>query len=214
SIFPAIAESYTKKDNVALKKHIEDVLFATMFIAAPGGFGLYVLSKPILLLLFPTRLPEVEIAYNSLAYLGIGVILCCISYPVFCILQAVGRADIPLKIMLAGVVVKLICNVYLIPIPKYNIDGAAIGTVLSYAVICILSFLALKKVFKIKLNSLKILWAPVYAGILCGVTAMLAYSFLHKLPVLFALPIAIGCGGFIYLLSCSLMSLPFIKKKK
>jgi stage V sporulation protein B len=207
SIFPSIAEANIKNDKDALKKHIENVLFATMFIAAPAGLGIFILSKPILLFLFTARQQEVEIAYSSLSYLGIAVILCCITYPVFSILQAIGRVDLPLKIMLTGVIVKLVSNLILIPLPKYGINGAAIGTVLSYTVITVISFIALRKVTNVKINSLRVIWSPLYAGLLCGITAMLTYSFLHYLPNHFALPVSILIGGAIFIFSSWLMSL-------
>jgi O-antigen/teichoic acid export membrane protein len=113
--------------------------------------------------------------------------------------------------MIAGVLVKLAGNLILVPIPRYNISGAAISTVLSYGVILFSGVIALKKVTGIKINIAKVFIAPMYAGLLCSATAVLVYSFLHFLPLTLSLPLSIASGGVVYLFSCFLLSLPKFK---
>lgn len=72
-------------------------------------------------------------------FLGIGVIFLSLSFPLFSMFQAIGRADLPVKLMIAGVAVKLAGNMILIPMPHINVAGAAISTLLCYLVIFILS---------------------------------------------------------------------------
>ena len=107
--------------------------------AVPSGLGICFLAKPILLFIFPNRIRECAVSEQSLAFLGIAVIFLALSFPIFSCLQATGRADIPVKLMLAGVAVKLAGNLVLITIPEINVAGAAISTLLCYFIIFVLS---------------------------------------------------------------------------
>lgn len=49
-----------------------------------------------------------------LAVLGAAVVFICLTGPINAMLQAVGRADIPMKIILAGGLIKLGLNVILV----------------------------------------------------------------------------------------------------
>ncbi len=206
-VFPNIAEAWAEKDKTKVKKHAESALKVTGFIAIPSGFGICILSKEILTFLYPSRLDEVLVSYESLVYLGLGVIMLALSFPVFSMLQAIGRADIPVKLMLIGVAIKFIGNMILIPIPEINVTGAGISTLACYFVILILSLIAFCKETKIKFNLCKIFISPLYAGILCASTALLTNSLVSRiLDNRIVLPISIILGGGMYLLALWLMN--------
>lgn len=206
-VFPNITEAWAEKDKAKIKKHAESALMVTGFIAIPSGFGICVLSKEILSFLYPLRLDEILVSYESLIYLGLGVIMLALSFPVFSMLQAIGRADIPVKIMLTGVVVKFIGNMVLIPIPKINVTGAGISTLICYLIILILSIYAFCKETKVKLNLFKIFISPLYAGLLCASTALLSNSIISRfLDSRIVLPLSIMLGGGMYLLALWLMN--------
>lgn len=204
-VLPSVAEAWTSKDKNALKKHTEDVLKVTAFIAVPSGLGITVLAKPVLELLYPSRTDEIQLAYESLSYLGIGVIFLSLSFPVFSMLQGTGRADIPLKIMLVGVAVKFIGNIILVSIPQINITGAGISTDLCYLVILILSLYKLCRHTDIKINFVKLFFSSFYSGLLCAITAVLAYDIIGSTII------AILCGGFIYMIAVYLLDNAFFK---
>lgn len=211
-ILPCLSESCAQKDKKAIKKLSENVINATAFIAVPSGLGLCVLSKPILEFLFPKRIAECAVSSQALSVLGIAVIFLSLSFPLFSCFQAAGKANAPVKLMLAGVVVKLLGNLILIPIPKINISGAAISTLLCYLVIFILSLIFYPKASGVKIN-LKCLMSPVFSGILCAACAWCVYPHI-PLSNMFALPIAIVTGGIVYFIASYLTGgLAVIKRK-
>ena len=204
---PAVAQSCAEKDSDGTRRNIESVLFVTAAAALPCGLGITVLAEEILLLLFGGRPGEAAVSADSLAVLGIAVVFLSISTPVFSMLQGIGRADIPVKIMLAGVAVKLAGNLLLIPIVKINVSGAAIATLLCYIAIAILSLRSLRKHTGIAIGYAYIFAKPLYSGVLCAVTAFLTSSVLHRIlsdspAVCIA---AIAAGGGVYLLSLYLL---------
>lgn len=70
--------------------------------------------------------------------MGLSAIFVAVSLPVNAILQAIGRADLPVKLLFAGGLMKLALNFVLVAIPQLNIQAAPSGR-LSATVLCFLS---------------------------------------------------------------------------
>lgn len=198
-ILPELSQSFFRNDRAAVKRLSENVLKATAFIAVPAGMGLFILAKPALLFLFADRPDECAVSYQSLAILGLAVIFLCLCATFFSCFQAAGRADIPVKLMLCGVAVKLAGNLLLIPLPQINVSGAAISTLACYFVIFILCIIFYKKVSGVDLKILRTLAPSFFSGIMCSAAAWLAYTnltFDNKI----SLPVSIAAAGIIYLI--------------
>lgn len=207
-ILPNLAEAWAVKDNERIKKSIDSVILVTDLIAIPSGIGISVLSHEILTFLFGNRAAEIAVCERSLTALGIGIIFLSLSAPIFSMLQAVGKSSAPVKIMIVGVIIKLIGNLILIPIPFLNVTGAAISTTLCYAVICFLAIRTLSKSTNTKINFLAISLKPLYSGILCGITARIVYDFSERfLSDTVSLLVSIAFSGAIYLISAYLFGI-------
>lgn len=203
-IIPSVAEAWALKDSEKLRRGITEALTASAFLAVPAGLGITVLSREILSFLYRGRELEVLVSARPLAALGAGIILLSLTTPVFSMLQAVGRADLPIKIMLVGAAVKLAGNLILIPIPEINLTGAGISTSLSYAVIFILALMALSRVTAVKIRCVPVFAPSVLSGMICAYSAYIMYNKLYisisnSLSLLAS--IVISCG--IYLI-CAL----------
>ena len=75
-----------------------------------------------------------------------------------------------------GVVVKLILNLILVPIPSIGVNGAAIASVACHLVAFAISIIALKRTIKIKLGVRRFLVKPILATIIMGVCSYFIYS--------------------------------------
>ena len=205
-VLPNLAEAWATSDTERITKNVNSVIGVTCLIAIPSGIGISVLSKPILNLLYSSRPDEVLAVWHSMGILGIGVIFLALSVPAFAMLQAIGRADLPVKIMLFGVVIKLIGNIALMTNPKINVSGAAISTTLCYLFICIVSLRALKKLTNARFDIKALYVVPSFSAILCGATAYLVNDVLsNKISGKISVLTAIVAGGLIYLLSLYLL---------
>ena len=205
-ILPNLTEAWSVRDQKRIHKSVESVILVTGLIAIPSGLGITALSREILEFLFSSRTVEIMASWRTLSALGLGVIFLSLTAPVFAMLQAIGRADLPVKIMLAGVAVKLAGNLLLIPIPELNIVGAGISTMFSYALICALAIHWLCKLTHVKLNTKKVFFKPAYAGILCAGGALTLYIFLENtLGNHISLVMGIAFGGLIYLIALVLL---------
>ncbi|MBQ9937223.1 MAG: polysaccharide biosynthesis protein [Oscillospiraceae bacterium] len=183
SALPSVTSAWTLKNKELTKKSVETVLRITSLLAFPAGIGISLMSKPILKFLYPSevRALGVEIATPALSLLGIAVIFVALLTPINSMLQAVGRADLPVKLMLIGGSIKIVTNFILVSIPQINVKGAPIGTILCYVFLFLSSMYFLCKrigmVPDIKMTFLK----PLIAGTVCGVVAYLSYMLVENL---------------------------------
>lgn len=188
-VLPALSEAFAEHDNTRVRTSAEKALFVTALVSFPSAVGISVLSGEILQTLFPTKPAETAACTASLTILGIAVAFLCVSSTAFAILQAAGRPDLPVKLMLPGVLVKFVGNILLVPIPELNITGAAISTLFCYAVICLPAVVFAKKYTKLDKNYIKGIFCKIlYCSIMCGGGALLAKITLQKM-----------CGGIILL---------------
>lgn len=203
---PNVVNSWANKDNFSLKKDVSDMLAITSLIAVPSGLGITSLSKQILLFLYPQRLQEIAVSWESLSYMGIGVIFLCLSFPLFSVLQGINRADLPIKIMLVGVIVKLLGNVVLLSIPKTAVYGAGISTSVCYAIIFVLSYVCFVRVSKVRLDLVKTFLPISYGSVLCSITALVTNDLLTlRMGTKVSLVLGILLGGMVYLITLYLM---------
>ena len=207
-VLPNLAEAWSIGDKKRINTNIHSVIAVTGLIAIPSGIGISALAKPILQFLYSSRPDEIFVVERSLTILGIGVIFLALSTPAFAMLQAIGRADLPVKIMIFGVIIKLVGNITLIYIPEINVDGAAISTTTCYFVICVASLYFLKKLSGVKFDIMRLFVKPTFSAIMCGITAYLSYNFINsyvnnKLSVM----ISISLGGLIYLICLYLLNI-------
>lgn len=209
SALPNVSECWAKKDFISIDKSIHSVLCASMYIGVPAGLGISFLSKPILMFLYSSRPDEVLVSCKPLTWLGIGIIFLSISIPVFALLQAIGKPEIPLKILIGGVIIKLVGNFILIPIPQLNISGAAISTNFCYLYIAIFSLIALLKQTKTKLSIMLVIFYPLIGGLICAISARYSYNFINfHLNSRLSLVISIVIGVIFYIFTLLLLVVP------
>ncbi len=170
---PSVTAAWASGDKSRLKQSVETVLRVTILVTIPSGIGMSVLAEPLLSLIYssPSVANEVVIGSRVLAVMGISVIFIATSTPICSMLQAVGRMDIPLKLFVIGMIVKIIVNYVLVGIPEINIQGANVGSIVCYGFVTVSAMFILCRETKIIPNFVSILVKPLIAAIICGVTA-------------------------------------------
>lgn len=193
-----ITSAHESGDRTALEQGTIQALLTAAVIAVPAAVGIGVLAPELLSFLYPRQSDEAAVCVNSLRWLMIGMACLCVSYPLFSMLQAVGKTSTPLKVMLLGTAVKLAGNLAFIPF--MGVDGAAVSTSLCYAVI-----LAVSLRIYIKSSGVEIKAAPfgkvLYSGAMCGGAAYLVSSAARRMGASSAVVIAVSAavGGAVYL---------------
>lgn len=206
SALPAITTAWTEKNGRALKDNVEAVLRITMLLVLPAGIGMSAMSHGVLTLLYGSKPAEVEIATPLLAILGIAVIFASACSPINSMLQAVGRADLPVKIMIGCAAFKLIFNYITVGIPEINIRGAAIGTLICYVLIMSISLFFLFRITDLKINYMTVFIKPLISALLCAATACAVSSLiLPHASENVATILGVGCGAVVYVVSLILL---------
>jgi stage V sporulation protein B len=156
-----------------------------MLVSLPAGIGIGVLARPILTMIYGrgSSADIIDVAVPLVAAYGYSTALISVSSPITNMLQAIGRADLPLKSLALGATAKIIINFFMVGEPRYNIKGAPVATIVCYAIIVAINLFYLLKLTKVKLNFISVFVKPLISAVLCGLTASLTYSLLMKLLV-------------------------------
>ncbi len=211
-ILPCIASAWSAGNKEELRRNTIQALLTAAVIAVPSAVGIGILSPQILHILYAGQSDEANLCISSLRWLMPGMVCLCVSFPVFAMLQGIGKPSSPLKIMLLGTAVKTVGNILFIPF--MGADGAAVSTTICYGVILAVSLYTYLKAADIAI-SLAPFAAVVYAGVLCGAAAYLVADICGRNNTgdITAAIAAVIAGGFVYLLSLYLLSVK-VKRTK
>jgi stage V sporulation protein B len=172
SIVPAISAKLVMNARGEAGKISEDSLRISMAIALPMGVGLAVLSEPIMNVVYPN-------AHSSgpllLCLLGIASVFVCFSLMSTAVLQATGKERLTLYSIIAGGLVKITINWFIVAIPTVNIYGAAIGTICCYVTMCVLNLIFINRSFENGLSVKNIFIRPAVPSVIMGVIALAVY---------------------------------------
>ena len=176
-----MSAAWATRNRQKIKVSVESVLRVAMLISLPSGFGMAVLSTQILTLVYGSSRPSlVPIGSGMLFVYGIFVFLMSVSTPITNMLQAIGRADVPVKAMIAGAVVKLIANFILIGNPEINVKGAPFGSVLCYLVIVGYELFVLLRQTKLRPDFISVFFKPFVCAVLCAAAAWAVNGLLYR----------------------------------
>jgi len=177
SALPHVADGWIAGDREAVRRHVNVTLKMSALFSAPIGFGIAALGTPILNLVFSRRNPaEVAIGGTMLSIMSAAMVFLSIYTAAITMLNAIGRYDIPIKLLIAGGLMNLLVTYVLVGIPAINIKGAPVGNLISYIPVAVLSIYYLYKNTWVKIEVFESLIKPLIAGLLCGMTAFAAYQ--------------------------------------
>ncbi len=200
SIVPAISTALAKKRFEDAQEMTSSVLRITMLFALPCAVGFFVLSGPILSILYSQA--DASMLLQKLAFAVAFVALVSVSNS---ILQAYGKVYYPVINMLVGGVVKVLMNYMLIPV--WGIDAAPIATAVCYGVIAVLNLVCIVRLMKVKINIIDLFVKPLCAALVMGASVVLFYNALSGImPGSKLVTVAaIGIGAFVYLIAALLV---------
>ncbi|MCH5352736.1 MAG: polysaccharide biosynthesis C-terminal domain-containing protein, partial [Acutalibacter sp.] len=195
SALPSVTEVWARGDRQEIGSRIRSVSRVTALFCFPAGLGITSLAEPIVRVLYGDEASTPIIA-GVLVLLGIASLAAAMCVPLSSMLQAVGRADLPVKLLCCAMALKLFLNWLLCGIPQLNIYGAAFGTLICYLFLAVSQFLCLRRVSGADLPAGELFLRPLLCALLCGISANTCFSALRPL----LLP---GMGGEVLTLGIS-----------
>ena len=135
-----------------------------------------VFAEPILNILFPMQANGTAL----LQICSISILFILLNQTISGALQGLGKPIVSTIGLSVGVIVKLVLNILLIPIPEIGINGAGIASVISHIVSFLIEFTALRKLIKVDTNLGKYIIKPVLATIIMIISSYYIYINLEK----------------------------------
>ncbi|MCF6464552.1 putative polysaccharide biosynthesis protein [Clostridium sp. Cult2] len=177
SLVPAVATANTKKNYKEIRNITSSGIRITLLIGLPSAFGLFVLARPIIGLLY-YKLTQGEIVSTGeiLSILSFGVIFLTLVQSLTAILQGLGKPLVPVVNLAIGAVVKVFLTYTLTGIKAINVKGAAISTVSAYLIAALLDLIAVRKYTRLKLGRNEMLIKPLMSAIGMALVAKLVYT--------------------------------------
>lgn len=170
SAIPTLTEAFAKGDKKQAGRNAGVVLKLSALITLPIAAGFIFAGKSLMALLYGNG-ASAEIGGIMLSLYGVAVAFSGIFIPLSCVLQAVGKQNIALYNVAAGVVIKIVLNLILCGVAELNIFGAVISTIVCNAVIFVLHFVTLIKSIGFSFGIKNAILKPFVSALCCGITA-------------------------------------------
>lgn len=202
SLVPAIADANARGHKREIETTISSGIRMTLLIGLPASFGLFVLAKPIIgLLYYKNSVEVIANTGNLLAVLSIGVIFLTLVQSLSAILQGLGKPMVSAVNLFIGAFAKVILTYILTGIPSINIYGAAISTVVAFGIAAVLDLISVNIYSGVKLSVRDIFIKPFLSALGMAITVKLSFIFLNgiigeKLSTITSILI----GGLVYLI--------------
>ena len=156
----------------------------------PAGMGFLFMGTQIMGLVYNTT-ASYEIGGTMLRIYGLAAMFAGLAIPMTSMLQSIGKEIISLRNVAIGAIIKVIVNYIFVGIPRINIQGAAIGTFVSYLFIFVANLLSIIKYTGVKPNIYKTILKPFFAALCCGAsTLVFDFSYMGKLGTALEIVIA------------------------
>ncbi|MFL0196329.1 oligosaccharide flippase family protein [Clostridium sp. WILCCON 0269] len=169
AILPAIAAAMAVKDGKKVRDNINYSFRLCFLIAIPCAVGLSVLSGPVFSMLKFGR------GSYIMTWGSVVLVLMSIMQIQITILQSIGKLFTATFYSIVGIIIKICVNYFLIAVPKINILGAIVGSILGFVIPIILNHRIIKKSLNVKVGLINHAIRPVLASGIMGVTVAVTY---------------------------------------
>lgn len=176
SIVPAVSYAITIDDKREVNKKIEKAIKFAFMLGLPAGAGIFILSREIMLLLYPSN----PTGYIYLQLFSICLVLMILGQTLAGILQGISKYYIPLIGLVIGIVIKTIINMKLVP-TKLECKGAIIGSITYYFIIVLINYIAMKKSLNLKLDISSTFIKPIISTIVMAISVLYINRYIYIL---------------------------------
>lgn len=223
SLVPAISQAVTRKEKRIVNAASRTGIKLAMFIGAPCAAGLFILGGPIMSLLYSAVRNNQDrfIQAQQVMYIAaVGVLFLSLVQTLTGIIQGLGKPRVPVYFLALGGIVKVVSMLVLMQFTSMGILGAALSTVLCYAVAGITDTVYVIRKTRMNISYTDTFAKPLFSSIVMGFAVFAVYTLGSKLghPTLATLAslcvgVAVYGGLMILLRPFSNSDLEFLPKK-
>ena len=197
SIIPAITANLTLLDHKGAKATEESAMRVMGLISMPCAFGLATLAGPVTALLGGYTGADLALSTQLMSIMGFNIIFNAVVLLTNAMMQAHGRAVVPVIHMFIAGILRLIVVYILTGNPNIGIVGTPMGAMLCFLCIALLNVLAMRRILSDPPAIVRNLLRPFAAAAIMGVFVYGAVTVLKMVGItsrliLCGLPIAVG----------------------
>ncbi len=193
NLVPSVAEFYSAGNLSHIRKQTSMAVRMAVVVSLPAAAGLFILAPHLTYLVFANREAGIPLAWVSWV-----VVFWAVHLVTTGVLQGLGRADIPVRSLIAGIFFKVVITYFLVPTPL-GVRAAAIGTVAMFVVSAGLNILSINRRVGFDFSPGKTIIRPGIAVLIMVIGVTQLYGFLSpQLGNNWATLLAVGAGAIIY----------------
>lgn len=173
AIIPSLIASYSLGDNRQVLVKIQSALRFTTILAIPSAVGLFVLSEPVMGLLFSgnTHIPGIMMKIGALS-----IVFYSISTITNSVLQGIDKMRIPIIHSAIALVIHIIILAVLLAFTDLGIYAVVITDVLFPLIICILNAASIRRYLGFRQEYVQTFLKPAAASAVMGIAAYFMYN--------------------------------------
>ncbi len=194
SLVPAVSEAFTLRNHHHVYQRTATAMRIANLITIPAFVGMWLLARPISLMLYGT--PNAD---TSIAILSVGIFLLGIHQVTTGVLQGLGHTAIPVINMVISAAVKVVLSWVLTAMPALGIKGAAWATNADFGVAALLNMFFIYRYVGFAIDVKDTLRTSLAAAFMGG-AVLLAYHEVMAVTVsnTLATLTAVAVGGTVY----------------
>lgn len=205
SLVPAIAPMVAARDRRGVRKAASTGMKLAMLVGAPCAAGLFVLGAPIMAMLYHKVRESTDVYYVSgfmkqilnigpqsqasvyaiaggiMQVAAIGVLFLSLVQTMTGIIQGMGKQRVPVYFLIAGGVVKVLAMLLLMRFTRLGVLGAALSTVLCYAVAGIGDTWYTVRRANISVDLFDLFGKPILSSLVMGVCVFFSYKAIYAM---------------------------------
>ena len=184
SLVPAISQAVTRKEKRIVNAASRTGIKLAMFIGAPCAAGLFILGGPIMSLLYSAVRNNQDrfIQAQQVMYIAaVGVLFLSLVQTLTGIIQGLGKPRVPVYFLALGGIVKVVSMLVLMQFTSMGILGAALSTVLCYAVAGIADTVYVIRKTRMNISYTDTFAKPLFSSIVMGFAVFAVYTLGSKL---------------------------------
>lgn len=222
---PSISRLLLAKRFGALRNTAQNAVRITFVFSLGCAVGLFVLAKPILMLLFSNLTPEeIETGTKLLQMMSVGSLFAALAQTSTAILHGMNKDSLTCVNVIFALLIKIVLLNILVPMESVGVMGIAFSNVMCFGVLALMS-----TGFVIEFAQFGVKWwryipKMVVAGVAMGAAVFLVYYYLFQkwFGIRLGAILAMVLGVALYMFFClmldvirkkDLQSIPFLRRK-
>ncbi|MCR5798614.1 MAG: polysaccharide biosynthesis protein [Lachnospiraceae bacterium] len=172
AVIPVVSGLFERADFDEMRSKIAGSIKVTMLIAIPSCVGLFVLSTPVTMLLYPQKASLATVSI-LIKVLSIAVILYCLSTLSNGILQGTGFVNRPVVHAATALVVQAAALLAMLLFTRLDLFALCIANIIYSLLMCIMNGLSMRHVLKYEQEIKKTFVIPAVSALIMGLAAFL-----------------------------------------